>query len=215
MEQEKNLSSLRHSAAHLLAQAVLELFPKTKLTIGPVTDIGFFYDFLPTESFKDEDLEKIEQKMKELSKKNLPIEFKKISKTEAYELYKDNKFKKELLDNITDEEVGLSVQGDFHDLCKGGHIDATGEIKHFKLFGISGSYWRADPENDALQRISGTAFFSDKELKDWEKKREEAAKYDHRKLGKELDLFPFKRKEPAFHSSTKKDKKSGKSFQNI
>ena len=207
MKQEKSLSNLRHSAAHLLAQAVLELFPGTKLTIGPVTDDGFFYDFLPPENFKDGDLEKIENKMKELIKKDLPLEFKKIPKAEAYELYKDNKFKKELLDNIAEEEVGLSIQGEFHDLCKGGHIDSTGEIKHFKLLGISGAYWRADPDNDALQRINGTAFFSAEDLKQWEKNREEAAKYDHRKLGKELDLFSFQEEGtgfPFFHQKGQK-----------
>ena len=188
-----NLYKIRHSAAHLLAQAVLELFPGTLITIGPVTEEGFFYDFLPPEgkSFKQEDLSKIEAKMRELAEKNLPIEQKEISKKEALELFKDNPFKIELINDLPVETVGLTVQGDFADLCKGNHVESTGKLKHFKLLNISGSYWRADRKGQALQRISGIAFSSAKELREYERKKEEAAKYDHRKLGKELDLFSF------------------------
>jgi len=186
-----NLYKVRHSAAHLLAQAVLELFPGTIITIGPVTQEGFFYDFLPTKNFKEEDLPKIEAKMHELAKKDLPIIQKEISKEEAKKLFKDNPFKLELIDAIPDETIGLTIQGDFADLCKGGHVKSTGDIKHFKLLNISGSYWRADRDGQALQRISGTAFPTAKELKEYEQKKEEAAKYDHRKLGKEFDLFSF------------------------
>ena len=188
-----NLYKIRHSAAHLLAQAVLELFPGTLITIGPVTEEGFFYDFLPPEgkSFKQEDLSKIETKMRELAEKNLPIEQKEISKKEALELFKDNPFKIELINDLPVETVGLTVQGDFADLCKGNHVESTGKLKHFKLLNISGSYWRADRKGQALQRISGIAFSSAKELREYERKKEEAAKYDHRKLGKELDLFSF------------------------
>ncbi len=188
-----NLYKIRHSAAHLLAQAVLELFPGTLITIGPVTEEGFFYDFLPPEgkSFKQEDLSKIEAKMRELAEKNLPIEQKEISKKEALELFKDNPFKIELINDLPVETVGLTVQGDFADLCKGNHVESTGKLKHFKLLNISGSYWRADRKGQALQRISGIAFSSAKELREYERKKKEAAKYDHRKLGKELDLFSF------------------------
>ena len=188
---DKSLHNLRHSAAHLLAHAVLELFPDTILTIGPVTEEGFFYDFLPTRNFKDEDLPKIEQKMHELAHKNFPIEQKEISKEEAYKLFQDNPYKKELIDAISDKNVGLSVQGNFYDLCKGGHVSSTGKIKHFKLTGISGSYWRADRKNQPLQRISGTAFETAQDLQDWEQRKKDAALYDHRKLGRELDLFSF------------------------
>jgi len=202
-----NLYKVRHSTAHLLAQAVLELFPGTLITIGPVTEEGFFYDFLPSKNFKDEDLPKIEAKIRELAKKNLPIEQKEISKEEARKLFKDNPFKLELIDEIPSKTVGLTVQGDFADLCKGGHVKNTGEIKHFKLLGISGSYWKADRTGQALQRISGIAFPTAKELKEYERKKEEAAKYDHRKLGKELDLFSFHEEGigfPFFHPKGKR-----------
>lgn len=193
-----NLRKLRHSAAHLLAHAVLELFPDTKLTIGPVTDDGFFYDFLPTKTFKDEDLITIEKKMRELAQENIPITQKEISKEEARKLYKDNQFKQELIDAIPGDTVGIATQGNFYDLCKGGHVPSTGHIKHFKLLNISGAYWRADKNQPALQRIAGTAFFSAQELADYERFKEEAAKYDHRKLGKQLDLFSFHDEGPGF-----------------
>lgn len=185
------LAELRHSAAHLLAQAVQELFPKTKLTIGPVTEEGFFYDFLPATNFKEEDLVAITQRMHEIVKRNLPIEQKEISKDEARKLFKDNQFKLELIDQIPDEKVGLSTQGDFCDLCRGGHVATTGEIKHFVLQAISGSYWRANKDGQALQRISGTAFPTEQELKDYLQRLEDLKEYDHRRLGKQLDLFSF------------------------
>ena len=136
LNQEK-LKILRHSAAHLLAHAVCELFPDTQLTIGPATEDGFFYDCLPTKNFKEDDLPKIEQRMLQLANQDLPITHRDISKTEARKLYKDNPFKLELIDNIPGETVGLSVQGDFYDLCRGGHVASTGEIKNVKLTGIS------------------------------------------------------------------------------
>ncbi|HRN77967.1 MAG TPA: threonine--tRNA ligase [Candidatus Dependentiae bacterium] len=191
MSQNNDLQKLRHSAAHLLAHAVLELFPDTILTIGPATKEGFFYDFLPTTNFKEEDLTKLEARMHEIAKRNLPITHEQMPKDQARALFKHNKFKLELIDSIPDDTVGIARQGDFVDLCKGGHVAATGDIKHFKLLSISGAYWRADRNNQALQRIAGTAFPSAKELRLFEQRREEAAKYDHRKLGKELDLFSF------------------------
>ncbi|HSW75626.1 MAG TPA: threonine--tRNA ligase, partial [Candidatus Saccharimonadales bacterium] len=189
---------LRHSAAHLLAQAVTELFPNTLLTIGPATKEGFFYDFKPEHNFKESDLPLIEQRMKELAHKNYPITHEDISKTQARELYKNNPFKLELIDGIAGETVGLSRQGDFYDLCRGGHVATTGELKNIMLTGISGSYWRADQKNAPLQRISGTAFFSDKELRTHLMQKELAAKYDHRKLGKEMDLFSFQEEGTGF-----------------
>lgn len=185
------LKIVRHSAAHLLAHAVSELYPKTKLTIGPATKEGFFYDFLPKTNFKEEDLPKITQRMKEIAERNLPLTHKQITKHQARELYKDNPFKLELIEAIPGETVGLAQQGDFYDLCRGGHVKSTGELKNFKLLHISGSYWRADRNNQPLQRITGTAFKTPKELRLYEKRVEEAQKYDHRKLGKHLDLFSF------------------------
>jgi len=190
-ENKYTLEQLRHSASHLLAQAVLELFPQTKLTLGPPTDKGFFYDFLPEENFKEEDLEKITKKMKEIVKRNLKITQEEISKEQAKKLYKDNPFKLELIDGIPDEMVGLSKQGDFYDLCRGGHVPYTKMLKHFKLINLSGSYWRADKTKQKLQRIYGVIFFTKQDLEKYEKLVEEAKLYDHRRLGKELDLFSF------------------------
>jgi len=186
-----DIKALRHSAAHLLGHAVSELFPGTLLTIGPATDDGFFYDFLPIRGFKEEDLITISQRMQELAAQNLPLEHKEISKKEAREIFKDNTFKLELIDQIPGETVGLATQGTFYDLCRGGHVASTGLLKNFKLLAISGSYWRADKTKAVLQRISGTAFFTAEELEAHLKHKEELALYDHRKIGKQLDLFSF------------------------
>jgi len=188
---EKNLEVLRHSAAHLLAHAIMELFPETKLTLGPPTKNGYFYDFLPVENLKEKDLELIAQKMTEIADRDLPITHEEISKAEAKKLYKDNPFKLEIIDGIPGDTVGLAKQGDFYDLCKGGHVKSTGMLKHFKLTNLSGAYWRADKANQALQRINGVVFSTAKQLRVYEKRVEEAKKYDHRKLGKELELFSF------------------------
>ncbi|MGB8467616.1 MAG: threonine--tRNA ligase [Candidatus Babeliales bacterium] len=206
MSHHHTLTELRHSAAHLLAHAILELYPKTILTIGPATAEGFFYDILPLESLRIDDLPLIHQKMQELVSRNLAITHEQISKTEARKLFAHNQFKLELINDIDGETVGLSRQGDFIDLCKGGHVSRTGLLKYTLLTGISGAYWRADKNNQALQRISGTAFFSPQELDDWVHQREEAAKYDHRKLGKQMDLFSFHQEGvgfPFFHPKGK------------
>ncbi len=189
---DNHLHNLRHSAAHLLAQAVLELHPDTIITIGPVTEAGFFYDFLPTKNFKEEDLGIIEAKMHEIAKRNDKIIHKTATKAEALEMYKDNRFKREIIeDQIKDDTVSLFCQGNFCDLCKGGHVASTGEIKYFKLTNISGAYWRADRQGTALQRISGVCFATQKELDAHLQFLEDVQKYDHRKLGKQLDLFSF------------------------
>jgi len=198
MKQENDLKVLRHSAAHLLAHAVHELYPDTKLTIGPSTEEGFFYDCLPVHNFKEEDLIKIEERMHEISKRNIKLEHKEIPKALAREIYKDNPFKLELIDQIPGETAGLATQGNFYDLCRGGHVESTGQIKYFKLLGISGAYWRADRSGTALQRLSGTAFFSQKDLDEYLQRKEDLLKYDHRKLGKELDLFSFHEEGPGF-----------------
>lgn len=198
MESKVDINVLRHSAAHLVAHAIVELFPGTKLTIGPATETGFFYDLLPPRSLKEEDLSKIQERMFEISQKNYPIEHKQISKEEARRIFKDNPFKLELIEGIPDDTVGLTIQGDWLDLCRGGHVQSTGEIKHFMLLGLSGAYWRADKNNQALQRITGTAFFTKEELEEFLRIREEIQKYDHRKLGQQLDLFSFHEEGPGF-----------------
>lgn len=206
MSKKHDLKVLRHSAAHLLAHAVSELYPGTLLTIGPATEEGFFYDFLPSKNFKEEDLAPIAARMRILAEKNIPLTHREISKEEARKLYSDNPFKLELIEAIPGDTVGLAEQGDFYDLCRGGHVESTGQLKHFKLLGISGSYWRADRNKPALQRISGTAFFTEEELKAYEQQQEEARLYDHRRLGKQLDLFSFQEEGvgfPFFHPKGK------------
>lgn len=187
----EELYKLRHSAAHLLGHAVLELFPSTQLTIGPATETGFFYDFLPTTNFKESDLTLITERMHEIVQRDLPLHHEEISKEKARELYKNNPFKLELIENIPGETTGLATQGNFYDLCKGGHIARTSQLKYFKLTGISGSYWRADRNGTALQRISGIIFPTQEALAEYEKQLEDTLMYDHRRLGKQLDLFSF------------------------
>lgn len=186
-----DLQALRHSAAHLLAHAVSELYPTTLLTIGPATSDGFFYDMLPEKNFKEEDLPIISARMQEIVQKNYPLEHKQISKEEARKIFANNRFKLELIDQIPGDTVGLATQGNFHDLCRGGHISHTGLLKYVKLQSISGSYWRADRDNQPLQRISGIAFFTQEELDAYEKHQQELHLYDHRRLGKQMDLFSF------------------------
>jgi len=205
-KQNEKLEMLRHSAAHLLAHALMELFPETKLTLGPPTKNGYFYDFLPKENLKEKDLELVAEKMAEIAERDLPITHEEISKIEAKKLYKDNPFKLEMIDGIEGDTVGLARQGDFYDLCKGGHVKSTGLLKHFKLTNLSGAYWRADKKNQALQRINGVVLPSAKELRIYEKRVEEAKLYDHRKLGKELELFSFHEEGvgfPFFHPNGK------------
>lgn len=204
---DRDLNALRHSAAHLLAHAMQELHPSALLTIGPATQEGFFYDFLPTQNITLDDLPALETRMRELSQKNIPITHEQISKQEARTIYANNPFKLELIDGIPGDTVGLAKQGDFIDLCKGGHVSSTGVIKYFKLLGLSGSYWRADKNNQQLQRITGTAFFTQQELDAFEQQRINAALYDHRRIGKELDLFSFQDEGvgfPFFHPKGKK-----------
>ncbi|WP_084222166.1 threonine--tRNA ligase [Thermodesulfobacterium hydrogeniphilum] len=182
---------LRHTAAHVLAQAVKELFPEAKLGIGPATEEGFYYDIYYKHPFTEEDLQKIEKKIKEIIKKKLPLEREKLSKEEAKKLFQELKedFKLELLNEIPDEKVSIYKQGNFIDLCKGPHVLSTGDIKAIKLLSISGAYWKGNEKNPMLWRIYGTAFFSKEELKAYLDRLEEIKKRDHRKLGKELELF--------------------------
>lgn len=191
MNKTEQLMILRHSGAHLLAHAIKRLFPDTKLTLGPATETGFFYDVQPVRNFKEEDLPAIEEMMRQLVKENHPITGGQVPKSEARGLYKDNQFKLELIDGIPGETVGIYTQGDFFDLCKGGHAKSLGELGHFKLMALSGSYWRADRNGIPLQRIYGVIFETKKELDEYLQRLEDVKKYDHRVLGKQLDLFSF------------------------
>jgi len=188
------LSSFRHSAAHLMAQAVKELYPETRLAIGPSTDNGFYYDLDCPHQFTPEDLSLIEKKMSELSRRSIPIERKVLSIEEAIDFFREKGevYKLELLRDLKDsgeKEVSIYEQDGFVDLCTGPHIPHTGHIKVFKLTSIAGAYWRGDEKNPMLQRIYGTAFFSKEGLKEYLRRLEEARKRDHRRLGKELELF--------------------------
>ena len=191
MKKELDLETLRHSTSHIMAQAVIELFPGVKLGIGPAIEDGFYYDFDMPEQITPEDLPKIENKMHELIKKNQKLERLEMSKEEAIRRMDERgeKYKVELLHEIEDDKVSLYQSGDFIDLCRGPHIESSGQIKAFKLLSIAGAYWHGIETNPVLQRIYGTAFFSARELDDYLKNLEEAKKRDHRKLGKELDLF--------------------------
>jgi threonyl-tRNA synthetase len=187
---KEGMDVFRHSTAHLMAHAIHELYPYAKFTIGPVVEEGFYYD-MEHDPFKPEDLDKIEQKMHEIMKKKLPIERQEITKKQAKELFKDNEYKLEMIDELDEATITVYRQGDFVDLCRGPHVPNTSIIKAFKLTKIAGAYWRADAKNKQLQRIYGISFPSKEELKQYITLREEAEKRDHRKLGRELDLFSF------------------------
>ncbi|OGW79672.1 MAG: threonine--tRNA ligase, partial [Nitrospirae bacterium RIFOXYB2_FULL_43_5] len=181
----------RHSASHIMAHAVKEIFPAVKLAIGPATDEGFYYDFDMDRPFTPEDLGLIENKMKELIKRNNPFTKKIMTRKDAIALFKKTgeDYKAEILSEITDDEVSIYEEGGFVDLCRGSHVPSTGSIKAFKLLSIAGAYWRGSEKNKMLQRIYGTAFDKEKDLKNYLAFLEEVKKRDHRKLGKELDLF--------------------------
>jgi len=190
-DSEEALEVLRHSASHLLAHAVLELFPETKTGIGPAIENGFYYDFLRDNPFTSQDLLTIENKMQELSSKDIPIEKVVFEKKEAIHLFKEmgQELKVELIQEKGEKEVSCYKQGNFVDFCLGPHLPSTGFIKHFKILSVSGAYWKGDEKGKQLQRIYGTAFFQKKHLEEYLALLEEAKKRDHRKLGQELDLF--------------------------
>ena len=180
---------LKHSCAHLLAHAVKELYPEVKLGFGPPLEEGFYYDF-GSSHFAEDDLKKIEERMRDIVKRNYPIEKSEITRVQAKMIFKNEPFKIEHLDELK-EKIYSAKQGNFTDLCGGKHVKSTGEIKAFKLTKLAGAYWKGDQRNEQMQRIYGIAFSSEKELQDHIKMLEEAAKRDHRKLGRELDLFSF------------------------
>jgi threonyl-tRNA synthetase len=188
---ENKLDTLRHSASHIMAEAVVALFPETKVAIGPSIEDGFYYDFDRKEPFTVDDLAKIEEKMREIIKENAPFVCSAVKKEDAIKLFeeKGEKYKKELAEAIEGDTVTFYQSGNFTDLCRGPHVKSTGEVQFFKLLSVAGAYWRGDSSREQLQRIYGTAFFTKEELNDYLTKIEEAQKRDHRKLGKELDLF--------------------------
>ncbi|MFB6204026.1 MAG: threonine--tRNA ligase [Candidatus Nanohaloarchaea archaeon] len=188
-QSEEYLDVLRHSAAHVFAQALQRLYPDAKLTIGPYTDEGFYYDIADIE-LEEEDLERIEEEAKSIIEEDLDIERRTVPREDAEEFYSDNRFKQEVLEEEAGgEEVTFYRQGDWKDLCQGPHVESTGEIGGFKLLEIAGAYWRGDEDNEMLTRVYGTAFPTEEELEEFLEKREEAKKRDHRKIGREMDLF--------------------------
>jgi len=190
-EDPEGLDIYRHTTAHIMAQAVKSLYPDVKITIGPTIEDGFYYDFDKKIPFVPEDLEKIEGKMKEIIKENLPIKRKKLTSEEAKKIFssQDEKYKIELINDIGEDFVTIYEQGNFTDLCRGPHLPSTGRVKAFKLLKFAAAYWRGDEKRESLQRVYGTAFPSKEGLADHLKKLEEAAKRDHRKLGPALGLY--------------------------
>jgi threonyl-tRNA synthetase len=188
-ESDEQLEKMRHSASHVMAEAVQCLFPGAKFGIGPMIENGFYYDFELPRALAPEDLPVIENKMREIVSQDVPFVSKELSKDEARKLFAAQPYKLELIDEIADANVTIYEQGSFTDLCRGPHLASTGEVKAFKLTHLAGAYWRGDEKRPMLQRIYGVAFESQKELDDYLSLQAEAAKRDHRKLGKELDLF--------------------------
>jgi threonyl-tRNA synthetase len=197
---EEGLETIRHDTAHILAMAVQELFPGTQVTIGPVIENGFYYDFARKEPFTEDDLKKIEDKMKEIVDRDVVTKREVWSREKAIEHFKKKGeiYKAELIESIPQgEEVSIYFHGDWHDLCRGPHLSSTGKIgKYFKLMKVSGAYWRGDSNNEMLQRIYGTSWATQKDLDAYLKRLEEAEKRDHRRLGREMDLFHFREESP-------------------
>ncbi len=193
LQSPEGLDILRHSTAHLMAQAVQSLFPGTQVTIGPTIEDGFYYDFKRDQSFSPEEISRIEARMKELAKLNLKVTREEMPREAAIQFFRDmgEDYKINILSEIPDETVSLYRQGDWVDLCRGPHVPATGIIRAFKLTGVAGAYWRGDEKNEMLQRIYGTSFPSKESLREHLQLLEEAKKRDHRRLGRELDLFSF------------------------
>lgn len=196
---DDGIEVLRHSCAHLMAQAVQRLFPKAQVTIGPVVEDGFFYDFAFERPFTPEDLEAIEKTMQDIVKEDLEVQRSVMSRDEAVKLFTEmgEEYKVEILKSIPgDEQLSFYKQGEFIDLCRGPHVPSTGKFKAFKLTSVAGAYWRGDASNEMLQRIHGTAWGSKKDLSLYLQRLEEAEKRDHRKLGKQLQLFHFQEEAP-------------------
>ena len=189
LEPDEQLRRMRHSAAHVLAEAVLEMFPEAKYAIGPPIDNGFYYDFELPRAITPDDLKVLERRMKKTVKRNVPIEGEWIPKAQAEEIFKDQPYKLELIADLEDDLVGHFTHGKFEDLCRGGHTERTGQVGAFKLSHSAGAYWRGDENNKMLQRIYGFLFPTREELDAYVESREEAERRDHRRVGRELDLF--------------------------
>lgn len=195
------LHTLRHTAAHVMAQAIQHLFPGTKFAIGPAIDTGFYYDLESEHKFTNEDFPAIEKEMAKIVKENLAIQKSSMSREEALAYFRERNqdYKVELIEDLPeDAQITFYTQGDFTDLCRGPHVRSTGKVKAFKLMSVAGAYWRGDENRQMLQRIYGTAFYKKEEIEHFLYVREEAAKRDHRKLGRELDLFSFHDEGPGF-----------------
>lgn len=198
---EEGLRALRHTASHIMAQAILRLWPETKLAIGPAIDNGFYYDMDTEHVFSPEDFPKIEQEMAKIVKENYTLTHREIARADALKLFgdRDDTYKYELVRDLPeDATLTLYTQGEFTDLCAGGHVPSTGKVKAFKLMSVAGAYWRGDEKNKMLQRIYGTAFPTKEALDEYLFMLAEAERRDHRKLGKELDLFSFQKEGPGF-----------------
>ena len=197
----EGLFTLRHTAAHVMAQAIQHLYPGVKFAIGPAIDDGFYYDIDSEHVFSQEDFDAIEREMAKISKENIPLVKKVLPRAEALEFFKEKNqdYKVMLIEDLPEDAViSLYEQGDFTDLCAGPHMKATGKVKVFKLMTVAGAYWRGDEHNKMLQRIYATAFFNKEDLEHFLFVRAEAEKRDHRKLGKQLDLFSFHEEGPGF-----------------
>ena len=196
---DEGLEIIRHSTAHLLAHAVKQLYPDVQVTIGPVIEDGFYYDFSFQRGFNEDDLIAIEKRMHELASEQIKVERSVVLKADAVQLFRDlgEEYKAEIVEDLPDtEEITLYRQGTFIDLCRGPHVPNTGKLKAFKLTKLAGAYWRGDSSNEMLQRIYGTAWATDSDLKEYLRQQEEAQKRDHRRLGQELDLFHFQQEAP-------------------
>jgi threonyl-tRNA synthetase len=195
---EKASDILNHSCSHIMAAAIKKIFPDAKFAIGPAIKEGFYYDFETKKNVSAEDLTLIEKEMEKIIKADYKFEKKEVSKKKARELFKDNPYKIELIDDIEDDRVSIYSSGDFIDLCSGPHIPSTGRVKAFKLLSIAGAYWRGNEKNKMLVRIYGTSFFKKEELKKYLDRLEKAKRSDHRKIGKDLDLFSLHDEAPGF-----------------
>src|SRR5574344_2708023 len=200
IKENEKLSIMNHSCAHLMAQAVKHLYPDAKFWVGPVIEDGFYYDIdLGNHTLTDEDLPKIEHEMKKIQKDGKNIIRHEISKSEALEMFKDDPYKIDLIERFPENEIiSCYSQGDFTDLCRGPHVKSVKELKYFKLLKVSGSYFKGDSKNKVLQRIYGICFDNEKDLNDYLNFLEEAKKRDHRKLGRELELFMISEYGPGF-----------------
>ncbi|MDY6765922.1 MAG: TGS domain-containing protein, partial [Candidatus Nanohaloarchaea archaeon] len=189
-DHEDYVKVVRHSAAHVFAQALQRLYPDAQLTIGPYTDEGFHYDVTGVDLDED-DLAEIEDEMQQIVEEDLPIEREQVPREEAEEFYRDNRFKQEILEEEASggDTVSFYVQGDFKDLCNGPHLASTGEVEAFALLDIAGAYWRGDEDNEMLTRVYGTAFASEEDLETFLEQRRKAEERDHRRIGEEMDIF--------------------------